>query len=117
MLENIIIQYLKRYEAIIDIGICCSHIRQCIGTKATVFAFGYPIALVAFTLLKVTDCLWGQRLKASRELTIPLAFSKCEETGRYENLMKAAYSSDEYKVGGFSFDDTDVYKMIEGANN
>ena len=77
---------------------------------------GYPIDPVPFTSVKVTDNFWGQRLKASREVTIPLAFSKCEETGRYENFVKAAHPSDEYKVGGFSFDDTDVYKTIEGAS-
>lgn len=77
---------------------------------------GYPIDPVPFTSVKVVDGFWGQRLKASREVTVPLAFSKCEETGRYENFVKAAHPSDEYKVGGFSFDDTDVYKTIEGAS-
>ena len=77
---------------------------------------GYPISPVQFTAVKVTDAFWGQRLKASREVTIPLAFSKCEETGRYENFVKAAHPSDEYEVGGYSFDDTDVYKTIEGAS-
>ena len=76
----------------------------------------YPIDPVPFTSVKVTDSFWGQRLKASREVTIPLAFSKCEETGRYENFVKAAHPSDEYKVEGYSFDDTDVYKTIEGAS-
>lgn len=77
---------------------------------------GYPINPVPFTSVKVTDSFWGQRLQASREVTIPLAFSKCEETGRYENFIKAAHPSDTYKVEGFSFDDTDVYKTIEGAS-
>lgn len=77
---------------------------------------GYPISPVPFTDVKVTDHFWGQRLKASREVTIPLAFSKCEETGRYENFVKAANPSESYKVEGFSFDDTDVYKTIEGAS-
>lgn len=77
---------------------------------------GYPITPVPFTDVKVTDQFWGQRLKASREVTIPLAFSKCEETGRYENFVKAANPSETYKVTGFSFDDTDVYKTIEGAS-
>ena len=48
---------------------------------------GYPISPVQFTSVKVTDAFWGQRLKASREVTIPLAFSKCEETGRYGNFV------------------------------
>lgn len=77
---------------------------------------GYPITPVPFTSVKVNDGFWGQRLKASREVTIPLAFSKCEETGRYENFVKAKNPSESYKVTGFSFDDTDVYKTIEGAS-
>ncbi len=77
---------------------------------------GYPIDPVPFTSVKVTDDFWGQRLKASRETTIPLAFSKCEETGRYENFVKAAHPSDTITVGGLAFDDTDVYKTIEGAS-
>ena len=66
--------------------------------------------------MKVTDSFWGQRLNASREVTIPLAFSKCEETGRYQNFVNAAHPSDTIKVGGLAFDDTDVYKTIEGAS-
>lgn len=77
---------------------------------------GYPIDPVPFTSVKVTDSFWGQRLKASREVTIPLAFSKCEETGRYRNFINAAHPSDTIKVGGLAFDDTDVYKTIEGAS-
>ena len=84
--------------------------------KTTETHHGYPIDPVPFTSVKVTDDFWGQRLKASREVTIPLAFSKCEESGRYDNFVKAAHPSDTIKVGGFSFDDTDVYKTIEGAS-
>jgi len=77
---------------------------------------GYPVTPVPFTSVKVTDHFWGQRLDASRKVTIPLAFSKCEETGRYKNFENAAHPSDTIKVGGLSFDDTDVYKTIEGAS-
>ncbi len=78
---------------------------------------GYPINPVPFTSVKVVEnSFWGQRLKASREVTIPLAFSKCEETGRYTNFEKAAHPNDTIQVKGYSFDDTDVYKTIEGAS-
>ena len=82
---------------------------------------GYPIDPVPFTSVKVTDSFWGQRLKASREVTIPLAFSKCEETGRYLNFEQAyrQMNSKEnlgFPPSGFPFDDTDVYKTIEGAS-
>ncbi len=77
---------------------------------------GYPIDPVPFTSVKVTDQFWGQRLEASREVTIPLAFSKCETEGRYENFIKAAHPSENNEAPGFTFDDTDVYKTIEGAS-
>ncbi|WP_297071572.1 glycoside hydrolase family 127 protein [uncultured Duncaniella sp.] len=77
---------------------------------------GYPIEPVPFTSVKIDDPFWGQRLEAARNVTIPLAFSKCEESGRYDNFIKAANPSESYEVGGFPFDDTDVYKTIEGAS-
>ncbi len=77
---------------------------------------GYPIDPVPFTNVKLNDGFWGQRLKASREVTIPLAFSKCESEGRYENFVKAVHPSDDNAAPGFPFDDTDVYKTIEGAS-
>ena len=84
---------------------------------------GYPIEPVPFTSVKVVPhTFWGQRLDVSRRVTVPLAFSKCEETGRYTNFENAAeHLKDPQKVfeikpGTFSFDDTDPYKTIEGAS-
>ena len=84
-------------------------------------AHGYPITPVPFTAVKVTPAtFWGQRLEASRRVTIPLAFAKCEESGRYTNFANAAEHlkdpSKVFTVGGLSFDDTDPYKTIEGAS-
>ncbi len=98
--------------------------------KETVRTNGYPITQVPFTAVKVTPgTFWGDRIRAAREVTIPLAFQKCEETHRYENFKMAAYTLqhpgheglqtpkwDVSKFMGFSFDDTDVYKTIEGAS-
>lgn len=81
---------------------------------------GYPYTQVPFTSVRLTsNTFWGKRLKAAREVTIPLAFSKCKSEGRYDNFVKAAHPSGKYDVGsfmGFPFDDTDVYKTIEGAS-
>lgn len=84
---------------------------------------GYPINPVPFTAVKVTpNTFWGQRLEASRNVTVPLAFSKCESEGRYKNFEHAAMHlkdpSKVFKVNGvgYSFDDTDPYKTIEGAS-
>ena len=93
----------------------------CAPGKKAAQSEGYPITPGPFTAVKVEDGFWGQRLEASRKVTIPLAFSKCEETGRYDNFVKAKQQMDAdhnlgFHVGGFSFDDTDVYKTIEGAS-
>ena len=74
---------------------------------------GYPYEPVPFTSVKVHDAFWGKRLDASRKVTVPLAFSKCEESGRYANFVKAVHPNDTIKVEGLPFDDTDVYKTIE----
>ncbi len=88
-------------------------------TKQTAFQ-GYPVTPVPFTAVKVAPAsFWGERLEASRKITIPLAFSKCESEGRYKNFELAAHPSASYDVGkimGLSFDDTDPYKTIEGAS-
>jgi len=99
--------------AVLILTSCASEKRQS--------APGYPITPVPFTDVKVSDGFWGQRLKASREVTIPLAFSKCEETGRYQNFVEARQQMDAdhdlgFNVVGFPFDDTDIYKTIEGAS-
>ena len=91
---------------------------------------GYPYTQVPFTAVKITpNTFWGDRIRAAREVTIPLAFSKCESEHRYKNFEMAAYTLqhpdhpglrtpewDVSKFMGFSFDDTDVYKTIEGAS-
>ncbi len=82
----------------------------------------YPISPVAFTRVSIKpQTFWGERLKQSREVTIPLAFSKCESEGRYRNFDIAAKQlrgedTSDVEVKGYSFDDTDVFKTIEGAS-
>ena len=87
-----------------------------LGASAVSNAPGYPISPVPFTSVHVSGPFWGDRIEASRNVTIPLAFEKCEENERYANFDRAAHPSESYKVEGFSFDDTDVYKTIEGAS-
>jgi len=81
---------------------------------------GYPYQQVPFTEVKLSaGSFWGNRLKAAKDVTIPLAFSKCQTEHRYDNFVKAAHPSDDYVVNKFMifpFDDTDVYKTIEGAS-
>lgn len=54
---------------------------------------GYPFTQVPFTSVKISqNTFWGARLKAAREVTVPLAFSKCESEHRYKNFDMAAYT-------------------------
>lgn len=91
-----------------------------VGAIAQPAIAGYPYQQVPFTSVKLApNSFFGERLKAAKEVTIPLAFSKCKSEHRYENFEKAARPSDKYVVQKFMlfpFDDTDVYKTIEGAS-
>ena len=57
----------------------------------------------------------GRRaMETNRRVTIPYDFAKCEETGRIDNFAKAGQlMPGEFR--GIFFDDSDVYKIIEGA--
>ena len=69
---------------------------------------------VPFTNVVIADKFWAQRIETNRKVTIPYAFKKCEETGRISNFAKAAGLM-EGKHEGIYFNDSDVYKVIEGA--
>lgn len=71
---------------------------------------------VPFTDVHVNDAFWSPRLSTSKKTTIPYAFKKCEETGRIGNFVRAAGREKGGFVGDAPFDDSDVYKIIEGAS-
>src|SRR6476620_2306886 len=75
----------------------------------------YPIQAVNFTKVKVTDRFWLPRMKTNHTVTIPASFARCESTGRVKNFDMAAARSGQFCTK-FPFDDTDIYKTIEGAS-
>jgi DUF1680 family protein len=75
----------------------------------------YPIQAVAFTNVKVTDNFWLPRIKTNHTVTIPASFARCESTGRVKNFEMAAAQSGKFCTI-FPFDDTDIYKTLEGAS-
>lgn len=80
-------------------------------------ASDYPIQPVPFTQVTITDPFWADRLEKNREITIPIAFSKSEETGRIDNFKVAGgLLPNEGFLSSFRFDDSDVFKIIEGAS-
>jgi hypothetical protein len=65
-------------------------------------------------MIKVHDKFWTPRLQTNRNVTIPHCFKKCNETGRIDNFTKAAHLI-EGDHRGNRYDDSDVYKIMEGA--
>lgn len=83
------------------------------------FIFGSEIVKaditpVPFTKVKIQDNFWAKRIEINRRVTIPYDFRKCEETGRIDNFAKAGGLM-KGKFQGIRFDDSDVFKVIEGA--
>lgn len=74
----------------------------------------YPIRPVVFTEVQVKDDFWQPRMKTNRRVTIPFAFAKCEETGRIDNFAKAGGLM-EGEFEGRRYNDSDVFKVMEGA--
>ena len=94
-------------------GTFASHVR------AQRTASEYPFQPVPFTAVRLNDVFWAPRIETNRKVTIPAAFQKCEETGRVNNFERAAQAlrgePHDMKAPPYPFDDTDLYKVIEGA--
>jgi DUF1680 family protein len=75
----------------------------------------YPIHPILFTSVKLSDNFWAPRIKTNHDVTIPFTLGKCQETGRIKNFEIAAGLKTGTFCTEFTFDDTDVYKIIEGA--
>ena len=76
----------------------------------------YPIQPVLFNAVRLSDNFWAPRIKTNHEVTIPFTLGKCESTGRVKNFQIAAGLATGSFCTEFTFDDTDVYKIIEGAS-
>jgi uncharacterized protein len=76
----------------------------------------YPIQPVPFTSVKLTDSFWATRIKKNASITIPIAFRFCESTGRIKNFEIAGRLDTGKFQTIYPFDDSDVFKIIEGAS-
>lgn len=75
----------------------------------------YPIAPVPFTQVTVQPGFWYDKIETNRTITMPFGFKKCEETGRIGNFAVAG-GLKQGTFEGTRYNDSDVYKMIEGAS-
>lgn len=76
----------------------------------------YPIQPVLFTSVTLNDNFWSPRIKTNHDVTIPFTLGKCKETGRIKNFEIAAGLAEGEFCTEFTFDDTDIYKILEGAS-
>lgn len=84
-------------------------------TDTPIAILDYPIQPVPFTSVHIQDDFWTPRLETNRQVTLPYNFKKCEETGRLRNFAIAG-GLEEGEFEGIFFNDSDVFKVIEGAS-
>ncbi len=77
-------------------------------------AIRYHHTPVPFTQVTIDDSFWSPRIEINRTVTVGYDFQKSEETGRLTNFDKAAGRMAGAHEGIF-FNDSDVFKIIEGA--
>ena len=97
-------------------GLAAAIVVLCVLSCASQKTRDYPIQPVPFTQVHIDDDFWSPRLEANRDMTIPLAFEECEKTGRIDNFAIAAGWKDGEQTGRYPFNDSDVFKIIEGAS-
>lgn len=77
---------------------------------------GYPITPLDIRNVRLADDFWLPIIKTIQNVTIDYALQKCEEEGRMENFLIAGGLMEGETRGAMPFDDTDLYKIIEGAS-
>ena len=76
----------------------------------------YPIQPVTFTSVKLSDDFWAPRIKVNHEVTIPIAIEQSTISGRIKNFEIAGGMAEGEFCSTYPFDDSDVFKIIEGAS-
>lgn len=74
----------------------------------------YPIQPVSSQNVELSDNFWSKRISVNTDVTIPYCFEKCEETHRIDNFAVAGGLM-EGTFEGIRFNDSDVFKIMEGA--
>lgn len=93
---------------------------------SSLFGGDYPVHPVPFTAVRVTGGFWETRQEINRAVTVPFALQQCEESGRLKNfdlaaevMRRRAAREKDFQIKPptiYPFDDTDVYKAVEGAS-
>ena len=76
----------------------------------------YPTAPAPLTSVTFSDAFWAPRLETVRTVTLDAAFRQSALTGRIKNFEIAGGDTAGEFCSRYAFDDSDVYKIIEGAS-
>lgn len=85
-------------------------------TKAQTKYKDYPVKAVNIQNVVLTDSFWLPKIKVIQNTTIPYAFDKCSKEGRMESFLIAGGIKKGTVRGKMPWDDSDLYKIIEGAS-
>lgn len=69
---------------------------------------------VDFTHVNITDSFWKHRIDINANVTIPHSIKKCYDEGRVDNFLFASGAKEGKFQGVWGFNDSDVYKVLEG---
>ncbi len=85
-------------------------------TSKSVLYHDYPIKDVTIRDVQLTDSFWLPKIRIIQNTTIAHSFEKCDEEGRMDNFLIAGKVKKSKICGKMPFDDSDLYKIIEGAS-
>lgn len=111
-LDGLIVYSMKKMNVLRSFFVLLSFLTMALSCKEPI----RQIQPVPFTDIHFHDEFWLPRMEINRTVSIPSAFGKSEETGRFDNFALAGGLMEGEHQGDFPFDDTDPYKIIEGAS-
>lgn len=73
-----------------------------------------PARPITFDRIQLNEGFWKKRVDRVKQVTLPLCLERCRETHRIDHFLRAA-GKQPGGFEGFFFNDSDVYKVLEGA--
>ena len=100
---------MKRFVSLLTVALAATLLTAC-GSKNSTHKLITP---VKFSDVTISDGFWSPRLQSHKDVTLKVCIDQIEnQTGRIRNFENAAKGEGEHS--GIYFDDSDVYKALEG---
>ncbi len=93
----------------------CLAVALCAGWFSLASESDYAFRPAPITSVRLLDGFWLSRAETNRLVTVWANFRKSEETGRIANFARAG-KLENGPFRGIPFDDSDVFKIVEGAS-